>query len=122
MTTRPASEKFVAGQGWVFDAEKSRASFEGAHVDANGVVRWNSNNSVPFDDMLEDWASRLGITSFNMEASRAAREKDNAKFFAEYRKAQRGRKPSAEEMFEMRANFEPGTVVVDVITGRRTRL
>jgi hypothetical protein len=94
--------------------------FSEAKVDGDGVVRWMSNGAVPPEDILESWAS-LGLP-FDIVQSKAARKRDLAFILADYRKAQKGRKPSAEEMFEMRANFEPGTVVVDVITGRRTRL
>jgi hypothetical protein len=38
---------------------------------------------------------------------------------AEYVRANKGRKRSAEEMSEMRAAFGPGETVVDVITGEK---
>jgi len=44
------------------------------------------------------------------------------KALAAYRKAMENHVPSDEEMFEMRAAFGAGTEVVNVITGRRTKL
>lgn len=41
---------------------------------------------------------------------------------AAYRKAMENHVPSAEEMFEMRAAFGPGATVVNVLTGKRTKL
>jgi len=47
------------------------------------------------------------------------RDRETQAFLAEYRRANKGRKRSAEEIFEMRAAFGPGETVVDVITGER---
>jgi hypothetical protein len=87
-----------------------------AYRDADGIIRWKTNNVVPFADMLE----ANGITGDELARHVAAREKDNDAFFAEYRRRQPA-KPSAEAMYEMRAAFGPGQVIVDVITGRRVR-
>lgn len=39
-------------------------------------------------------------------------------FMKRYRAAQRNYKPSAEEMYEMQANFEPSDTIVNVLTGK----
>lgn len=84
----------------------------------NGVVRWKSNDRVPFDDMLE---ANPDVVSPEVRAkSAAARKADNDAFFAEYRK--NPPVPSPEDMAEMRNAFGPGTVVMNVITGRRYRV
>jgi hypothetical protein len=70
--------------------------------------------------MLGDFLFIGRITKSQYEASVAAREADDDKFFAEYRKNQRPL--SGEELFEMRAAFGPGETVVDVISGRKTKL
>lgn len=84
----------------------------------DGVLRWKSNGQVPFDDMLQ-LAQEIGLP-VDLDASRAARQTEQAAFLAEYRRAQRS--PSAEEVAEMRAAFGEGTTVVDVLSGRRIRL
>lgn len=89
-----------------------------ANVSADGVVRWNSNGSVPPQDILDLWAHLK--KPFNLEASVAAREEELTKFLAEYRA--NARPPSDEEIHEMRAAFGPGIEVVNVITGLRTKL
>jgi hypothetical protein len=72
------------------------------------------------DDMIEKMEA--AGCQFNAEATRKARDEQNAKFAAEYIKRQANRQPSAEEMSEMRATFGAGAVVVDVISGRKIQL
>jgi hypothetical protein len=117
-------ETYVRGQGWIPDRvkmaeEASRCAASGTVTD--GVFRWNSNGNVPPQDILNLLQAEEAI-DFDMEATQAAREADTTAFLAEYREAQKNHTPSAEEMFEMRAAFGPGTTVVNVITGRKTRL
>lgn len=95
-----------------------KPNFLDAKVDDNGIVRWKSNNRVPPQDILIEW-DNAGF-SFDIEASRKAREKDFAAFAAEYRKNYKG--PTAEEMSEMRAAFGPGVTVVNALTGTRIKL
>ena len=80
-------------------------------------VRWNSNNRVPFDDMLEAFQQLGWITQQERDNSRDARDADTARFLADYRKNYRG--PSEEELSEARAAFGEGATVVNVITGHR---
>mgnify|MGYP001058442851 CR=1 FL=1 len=117
---RHANEKFENGQR-VFDEDKAREDWGRAHIDDDGVVRWNSNNNVPFDDMLYDFMSIGVIGPKTAARSEEARHVDNERFFEEYRRNQPAQ-PSEEELFEMRAAFGEGTEVVDVISGRRVRL
>ena len=79
----------------------------------DGVVRWNSNNRVPPLEFLELW-NHLG-KDFDFEKSKKVSDVETDAFLAEYRRNYRG--PSAEEMVEMRANFEPGTTMINAITG-----
>lgn len=80
-------------------------------------VRWNSNDRVPFDDMLECFQALGWITAQERENSVAARDADTAAFLEEYRKNYKG--PSEEERAEARAAFGAGTTVVNAITGHR---
>ena len=93
-----------------FYIDETRSEF-GPHV------RWNSNNNVPFDDMLEAFQQLGWITQQERDNSRDARDADTARFLADYRKNYRG--PSEEELSEARAAFGAGTTVVNVITGDR---
>ena len=86
----------------------------------NGVPRWNSNGKVPPNEVLDAWLS-VGI-EFDYEKAIKAREKDNLKFFNEYREVRKNYTVSDEELYEMRAAFGSGTQVVDVITGNVTNL
>lgn len=107
---------------WVQDKEKGRENFKKALVTSSGVVRWKSNGSVPPADCLGDWYDLGLLTDRELEASTVMREAETAKFLEEYRRQAANRKQSAEERFELRANYEPGTTVVDVITGQRWKV
>ena len=57
---------------------------------------------------------------FSIEETARAREAQTAAFLDSYRKSYKG--PTAEERMEMEAAFGKGTTVVNVITGKKTRL
>ena len=103
-----------------YTAEKLAEQFENATV-KGGVVRWNSNNNVPFEDMLTDFAEAGFIPFVTIGTSLEAREVDNKAFFAEYRKAQANRTEEqiAEQRFEARAAMGPGVEMVNIFTGER---
>ena len=113
-------EKFVKGKGWVLDMDAVRKDMECAYVTDGGVVRWKSNDSVPFDDMLAAF-QKAGL-DLNMAASSKAREEESLRFLEDYRRRMANHVPSEEELFEMRAAFGEGTTVVNVLTGRKTQL
>jgi len=84
--------------------------------DATGpVVRWNSNDQVPFNDMLEEFQKAGLVDSLVVANSNEARAQETRKFLENYRANYRG--PSDEEKLEARAEFGAGTRVYNVITG-----
>jgi hypothetical protein len=89
-----------------------------AYQDENGVWRWKSNNHVPFEDMLESW----NLDEETFKKCIAAREADDAKFFANYRKQMENYEPDAETLYEMKTAFGEGAEVVNVITGKKIKL
>lgn len=90
-------------------------------VDANGIMRWTSNNQVPFDDVLA--RAKGEGAPVDLVASKAAREADAAAFLREYTKRQSRRTPAeiAEHRAELRAAFGPGETVIDIVTGERIK-
>jgi hypothetical protein len=80
-----------------------------------------TNDAVPPADTIKEYFIDQ-VPSFNFKATEAKRTEQTNKVCADYRRKMRNVKPSAEEMFEMRANFAPGTTLVNVITGRKTRV
>lgn len=56
----------------------------------------------------------------DLSVQAAAREAEIDAFVAEYRR--QDAEPDAEQLCEMRAAFGPGATVVNVITGRKTKL
>lgn len=92
-----------------------------AIVDDNGIATWKlSGNCLP-DDFLEmlDWA---GVATINYEATKRERQRQDEKFFKEYKEANKNRKYTEEELFEMRAAFGTGVTIVDAISGQTIQL
>ena len=56
----------------------------GAHIDAEGVVRWDSNNQIPFEDMLHDFRALDLINEENQLHSNLLREKETDEFWEDY--------------------------------------
>lgn len=103
------------------DSERVEKNFDTeTYFDDNGVIRWKSNNSVPPKDILEFWAYRE--KPFNYKLAEQTRKKEDDEFLEEYRKQMANHQPSEEELFEMRAAFGEGTTVVNVFTGKKTKL
>ena len=83
----------------------------------NGAAFWNSNGNY----LPADAAEKLSHTDFefSLEETEKAREAQVTQQLKAYRQNHR---TSAEEREEMRAAFGPGTTVVNIISGERTRL
>lgn len=88
-------------------------------IDENGVARWDIGRVVP-EDIAQ--MARFGGLPVDVEATNEARGVELEKTIKAYRERQESREIDPEELFEMRAAFGTGTVVVDVITGREVRL
>ena len=56
----------------------------GAHIDEHGVVRWNSNDQIPFEDMLHDFRELGLINEENQLHSNLLREKETDEFWEGY--------------------------------------
>lgn len=85
-----------------------------AMVDPDGAIYWiRSGNYIP-----DDYCEKLEFAGykFDRQATKRARDAQSEKFLENYRKNHRGF--TAEEIADARAAFGPGTVVVNVITGK----
>jgi hypothetical protein len=82
--------------------------------EAKGVLRWKANRAI-----VPPWVFEEAFMEVS-DAQIEARRKELDEFTAEYRK--QDHTPDAEQMAEMRAAFGPGTTVVNVITGQKTKL
>ena len=89
-----------------------------ATVEADGAIKWNSNGRYLMDDFCEKL--EYAGYAFDREATAKKRDAQNEESLAEYRKNDRGL--SGEALAEARAAFGEGTTVVNILTGRRTRL
>ena len=83
--------------------------------DSGPVVRWNSNDRIPFGDMLSEFATAGWISVQTVKNSLAQRKIEDRISIENYRKNYKG--PSQEEMFEARAAFGAGARVYNVFTG-----
>lgn len=79
----------------------------------NGIMRWNSNDSVPPQDIV-DLAAHLGFP-VNAGACREVRDYEMEETLREYRKNYTG--PSDEERAEARAAHGSGVELVNMLTG-----
>ena len=85
------------------------------------VVRWVSNDRIPFEDMLQIFKDLGYIDEQTFSNSCETRLDEQAAFFAEYRKQMATHVPSDEERFEARAAHGEGVTLVNVITGQKGR-
>ena len=84
--------------------------------DATGpVVRWSSNDRIPFEDMLQEFEDAGWIDGQIYSNGVNQRVVEDRIAIEAYRKNYKG--PSEEEMLEMRAEFGAGAKIVNVLTG-----
>ena len=104
--------------------QETAADWRNAYLDEKCIVRWKSNNRVPFEDMLYKFVIARLITQRVADDSEVVRQKEQDDFLADYKKARanRTREQIAEEAFEMRAAFGEGETIVDVFTGEKVIL
>lgn len=90
-----------------------------ATVGRDGVVRWNSNDRVPPQNVLDLWAGHGKI--FDMAASQAVRDAETTAFLEEYRRQQANLTPEQEAEIQagLRATHGPGKTIVNAVTGRK---
>ncbi len=102
---------------FMLKATSGMSEFE-AYTDRKGIYRWVSNQRVVPDDVLA-----FNNVDFVIRAKcEIIRKLEDKKFMREYRRSM-NHVPSAKEKSEMRAAFGPDVKeVVNVITGRRTKL
>jgi len=89
------------------------------HTDANGVIRWNSNNSVPPRDILELAYLDGKISEQTLTISLATKSEEDDAFLKGYIAMRQNNGYSLEELFEIGASFDKGDIVVDVFTGQK---
>lgn len=89
-------------------------------IDENGVATWASNGNAIPEECVEK--AVYGGLAINVELTRKVRDEQTEKSLAEYRERMKNHVYSEEELYEMRAAFGEGAVVVDAITGRRIQL
>ena len=107
-------ENFETG----YTAEEITNKFADAYMDGD-VVRWISNDNVPFLDMVTDFATLGLIADFKVELSENTRKIEQTAFLKEYMIAQanRSEEQKNEERMMAQAAFGPDAKVVNILTG-----
>jgi hypothetical protein len=108
------------GEGLAFEQDSARQTagwLRDRATITNGIIRWNSNQQVPPVECVA-LAVHIGLP-VDIAACNRLRAAETTAFLTAYRK--RRRPPSAEERFEIRANFGSRSSVVDVVTGQVIR-
>ena len=107
-------ENFETG----YTAEEITNKFADAYMDGD-VVRWISNDNVPFLDMVTDFATLGLIADFQVELSENTRKIEQTAFLKEYMIAQanRSEEQKNEERMMAQAAFGPDAKVVNILTG-----
>jgi hypothetical protein len=94
---------------------KTQFYIDETNSESGPVVRWNSNDRIPFEDMLQEFVTAGWIGNQELSNSLAQRKIEDRIALEAYARNYKG--PSEEELFEMRAAFGPGAKVVNVLTG-----
>jgi hypothetical protein len=97
-------------------------NWDRAGEDSQGLYRWNSNDRIPPAEIIEQFRSAGYLTDAQAEAHNDQRSIENERIMDEYRAFMATYVPTAEERYEMMAAFGAGTKVVNVITGKVTRV
>ena len=114
MITNKETKMMLTG----YTEKKIIENFADAYMDGD-VVRWVSNDRVPFLDMVTDFATLGLIEDFQIELSENTRKIEESAFLKEYMfsQANRSEEEKNEERMMAQAAFGPDTKVVNVITG-----
>jgi hypothetical protein len=104
----------------VTSTEFNRTSTAEVQFDGQ-VYRWTSNNRVPPSDAIKKYGIDK-LPMFHQATHDIVREEETLAALEEYRERMKDYKPSAEELYEMRAAFGPGVTVVNAITGKKFRV
>lgn len=111
---------------WQKNAEKDVAKilekYENGEllIDEYGIAFWASNNRAVPEDIA--YMGKYGGLPIDLKMTKELEDRQAEKSLEEYRERMKNHVYTEEELFEMRAAFGAGTVIVDAITGRKIRL
>ena len=67
-----------------YSKERLEQEYQDTFIDRDGILRWMTNNEIPFDDMLADFRT-LGLISEDVQLySNLLREKETDEFWTNY--------------------------------------
>lgn len=98
-----------------------------AYFDENGIVRWDSNDSVPPKEILEYniyEGGKIGWDTYRK--SEKVRQEELSIFLSNYRKSQQefwsnpaNKEAQEEQIADARGALGPGVTLVDVVSGHK---
>ncbi len=102
-------------------AQETANHWNDAYLDDKAIVRWKSNEMIPFEDILHEFTSAGYILPNVATDSELLRQEEQMAFLADYRVSQSNRSAEqiAEERMEARAAMGPGVEMVNVFTGEK---
>lgn len=96
--------------------------------ESDGAMKWKSNGSYLPEECAQAMKyiditkasvqQKRYLLNASIEATREGELREIEEFARKYRETMKNHVPSDEEMYEMRSAFEPGTKVVNVLTGQ----
>ncbi len=90
------------------------------YTDLNGIIRFESNNQIPFADYLEENHGLSGdVLASHVEAREIETIAAIRKMKADLAANPLTEDEKAERAYELRAAFGPGEKIVNVLTGER---
>ena len=98
----------------------TKTGFDFPYTLTNGIVRWDSNNRVPPQDVLQELLQAGKIFQGDYAKSLRTSEKETQAFIREMILAEDNASDDAkaEHAFELRAAFGPGKKIVNILTGK----
>ena len=67
-----------------YGADRIRKEFSDTYTDGKGILRWMTNQQIPFDDLLADFRTLGLITEEVQLYSNLVREKETDEFWTGY--------------------------------------
>ena len=94
---------------------KTKFYIDESDAEIGPVVRWESNDRIPFPDMLQEFVDAGWVSALVQQNSLVQRKVEDRIALEAYARNYKG--PSDEERFEARAAFGAGVKLVNVFTG-----
>ncbi len=108
-------------RSWELEEAKEHIENQTFTLDENGVARWKSNGKTIMDDM-GDRFEILELAGFSRINTSIEHDKETTAALEQYRQNTKNKTYSEEEINGMRNVYGKGTIVVDMLNGKKIKL